>query len=78
MFIANATFNNMGQPFLSTLTNWGRNALALIPLVWIGAYLFDAQGVLIGQSLAVHRLVLWRGYWRCGVSRGAVPDRAKG
>jgi putative MATE family efflux protein len=52
LFVANAAFNNLGQPFLSTFTTWGRNAVALIPLVWIGAWAFDAKGVLIGQSVA--------------------------
>ena len=52
LFIANAAFNNLGQPFLSTFTNWGRNAVALIPLVWIGSAIGGAQGVLIGQALA--------------------------
>ncbi|MFK7838273.1 MAG: MATE family efflux transporter [Sulfitobacter sp.] len=52
LFCANAAFNNLGQPFLSTFTNWGRNAVALIPLVYLGSWTFGAQGVLIGQALA--------------------------
>ncbi|MEM9967158.1 MAG: MATE family efflux transporter [Pseudomonadota bacterium] len=52
LFVANAAFNNLGQPFLSTFTNWGRNAVALIPFVWLGAWIYGAQGVLIGQALA--------------------------
>ena len=52
LFVANAAFNNLGHPFYSTFTNWGRNAIALIPLVWIGSALGGAQGVLIGQALA--------------------------
>ncbi len=78
LFIANATFNNMGQPFLSTLTNWGRNALALIPLVWIGALLFGAQGVLIGQSLAgvLFGIIAWVLALRC-IARGGGPVRKK-
>ena len=61
MFVANAAFNNLGKPFLSTLTNWGRNALALIPLVWLGSTLFGAPGVLIGQAVAgvVFGIVAW-------------------
>ncbi len=52
LFVANAAFNNLGHPFYSTFTNWGRNAVALIPLVFLGSWAFGAQGVLIGQSLA--------------------------
>ncbi|MEM7521341.1 MAG: MATE family efflux transporter, partial [Pseudomonadota bacterium] len=61
LFVANAAFNNLGHPFFSTFTNWGRNAIALIPLVWLGSVLFGAPGVLIGQSLAgvVFGVVAW-------------------
>lgn len=52
LFVANAAFNNLGHPFYSTFTNWGRNALALIPLVWVGSYWFGAAGVLIGQAVS--------------------------
>lgn len=52
LFVCNAVFNNMGKPFLSTMTNWGRNALALIPLVWLGSLWGGASGVLIGQAAA--------------------------
>jgi putative MATE family efflux protein len=52
LFIANAAFNNLGHPFYSTGMNWGRNTIAMIPLVWLGAALFGAPGVLIGQALA--------------------------
>ncbi len=76
LFVANAMFNNMGQPFLSTLTNWGRNALALIPLVWIGSLVFAAQGVLIGQALAgvLFGIVAWVLALRC-IARGGGGDR---
>ena len=52
LFIANAAFNNLGHPFYSTGMNWGRNTVAMVPLVWLGATLFGAPGVLIGQALA--------------------------
>jgi len=52
LFIANAAFNNLGHPFYSTGMNWGRNTVAMIPMVWLGAALFGAPGVLIGQVLA--------------------------
>ncbi|MDJ0638260.1 MAG: MATE family efflux transporter [Paracoccaceae bacterium] len=50
IFVANAAFNNLGHPFYSTLTNWGRHTLGTIPPVMLGAALFGAPGVLIGQA----------------------------
>jgi len=51
IFVANAGFNNLGHPFYSTLTNWGRHTLGTIPLVWVFSLWFGAPGVLIGQGL---------------------------
>lgn len=52
LFVSNAAFNNLGHPFYSTWMNWGRNTVAMVPMVWLGALLFGAPGVLIGQALA--------------------------
>ncbi|WP_420567488.1 MATE family efflux transporter [Thalassovita sp.] len=49
IFIANASYNNLGHPFYSTWINWGRNTLGMVPFVAIGALLWGAEGVLIGQ-----------------------------
>ncbi|MGJ8546441.1 MAG: MATE family efflux transporter [Sulfitobacter sp.] len=61
MFVANATFNNMGAPYWSTFVNWGRNLVALVPLVFVGSYLWGAPGVLIGQSAAgvIAGIIAW-------------------
>lgn len=74
LFVSNAVFNNLGKPFLSTYTNWGRNAVALIPLVWIGSALYGAQGVLIGQSLAgvLFGIVAWVMALQT-IARGGAP-----
>ncbi|WP_299843836.1 MATE family efflux transporter [uncultured Roseovarius sp.] len=51
IFVANASFNNLGHPGYSTLINWGRNTLGTWPLViWAGAT-WGAPGVLIGQAI---------------------------
>lgn len=50
IFVSNAAFNNLGHPFLSTWINWGRHTLGTIPLVILGAAMFGAPGVLIGQA----------------------------
>jgi putative MATE family efflux protein len=79
LFVANAAFNNLGRPFLSTFTNWGRNAVALIPLVYLGSALFGAQGVLIGQSLSgvVFGIVAWVLALRCIAAGGKPEDAAR-
>ncbi len=65
LFVTNAAFNNLGHPFYSTVTNWGRHTLGTIPPVMLGAALFGAPGVLIGQAFggivfALFALVLVR------------------
>jgi Na+-driven multidrug efflux pump len=49
LFVANAAFNNLGFPLLSTVFNWGRATLGTIPFVTIGAG-YGPAGVLIGQA----------------------------
>ncbi len=50
-FIANASFNNLGKPIWSTVSNWGRILVGTIPLAWLGAKLFGVYGVLIGEAI---------------------------
>lgn len=49
IFVGNAAYNNLGHPFYSTWVNWGRNTLGVFPFVYVGAQLWGASGVLIGQ-----------------------------
>jgi Na+-driven multidrug efflux pump len=51
LFVANAAFNNLGHPFYSTLTNWGRHTLGTVPPVMFFAWWLGAPGVLIGQAV---------------------------
>lgn len=51
IFVANASFNNLGHPFWSTWVNWGRHTLGTIPFVMLGAAIWGAPGVLIGQAV---------------------------
>jgi len=53
LFVANAAFNNLGFAFYSTILNWGRATLGVIPFVWLGARWFGATGVLAGYGLGV-------------------------
>ncbi|MEL7091851.1 MAG: MATE family efflux transporter [Pseudomonadota bacterium] len=52
LFVSNAAFNNLGHPFYSTWMNWGRNTVAMVPLVLMGSWVFGAKGVLVGQALS--------------------------
>ena len=44
VFVANASFNNLGYPLLSTFFNWGRATLGMIPFAYFGAADRRAQG----------------------------------
>lgn len=46
LFLANASFNNLGFPLLSTVFNWGRATLGTIPLAVIGARYAGPEGAI--------------------------------
>lgn len=50
LFVANAAFNNLGYPLLSTAFNWGRATLGTIPFAYWGSH-YGSGGVLIGQAV---------------------------
>jgi putative MATE family efflux protein len=49
LFVANATFNNLDRPLLSTLFNWSRATLGTLPFVAVGMR-HGPVGVMIGQA----------------------------
>ncbi|MDQ0391564.1 MATE family efflux transporter [Labrys monachus] len=51
LFVANASFNNLGFPIASTIFNWGKTTLGTIPFALAGATLWGAEGALAGQGL---------------------------
>ncbi|PSJ58630.1 MATE family efflux transporter [Mesorhizobium soli] len=51
IFVSSAAFNNLGYPTYSTVFNWGRSTLGVIPFVWAGAHFYGAKGVLAGWGL---------------------------
>ncbi|MCI4663600.1 MAG: MATE family efflux transporter [Neomegalonema sp.] len=51
LFAANASFNNLGRPLISTIANWGRHTLGTMPLASLGAAWFGAPGAMLGQGL---------------------------
>jgi putative MATE family efflux protein len=51
IFVSSAAFNNLGYPTYSTVFNWGRSTLGVIPFVWVGAHFYGAKGVIAGWGL---------------------------
>lgn len=51
LFVANAVFNTLGRPHLSTALNWGRATIGTVPFVMAGGHYFDAPGVLAGNMV---------------------------
>jgi putative MATE family efflux protein len=50
LFLANASFNNLGFPFLSTAFNWGRATIGTMPFAYAGAAWGGPVGVLAGVA----------------------------
>lgn len=53
VFIASAAFNNLGHPRYSTVLNWGRSTLGVIPFVSLGAAWYGVKGALAGSGVGV-------------------------
>ena len=51
LFVANASFNNLGKPILSTILNWGKATIGTIPFVTLGASYDGAFGILLGSAV---------------------------
>ncbi|MCB5175353.1 MATE family efflux transporter [Microvirga lenta] len=51
VFVANASFNNLGFPLFSTFFNWGRATLGMIPFAYFGAEIGGPIGALVGIGL---------------------------
>ncbi|HCE50827.1 MAG TPA: MATE family efflux transporter, partial [Shewanella baltica] len=65
LFVANASFNNLGKAKYSTLFNVGKATLGTVPFVYFGALWGGVYGVLIGQilgSILFGTLGVWVAY----------------
>ncbi|KZN12965.1 MATE family efflux transporter [Marinomonas sp. TW1] len=51
LFIAIATFNNLGRPLHSTLLNFARATLGTWPLIIVFSWFMGAEGILFGQAV---------------------------
>jgi Na+-driven multidrug efflux pump len=52
LFVANASFNNLGRPLWSTRANWFRDGLLMYPMAVAGAWAAGASGIVWAQALA--------------------------
>jgi len=74
VFVANAAYNNLGWPVLSTAINWGRATLGTIPFVTFGAAWYGPEGGYLGMILgaALFGVIAVAGSYRL-VGRLAPP-----
>ncbi|PVE26304.1 MATE family efflux transporter [Microvirga sp. KLBC 81] len=77
VFVANASFNNLGYPLLSTFFNWGRATLGMIPFAYFGAQMGGPKGALIGigaGSIVFGIAAIITAFWTIRrLERQAVP-----
>lgn len=50
-FVAQAAFNNLGRPTLSTLYNWGKATLGTVPFAYAGVALAGVEGMMVGTAI---------------------------
>jgi hypothetical protein len=51
LFVANASYNNLGRAYLATLFNYAKVFLGVVPAAYLGATLYGARGLMIGEVL---------------------------
>ena len=51
LFVANASFNNLGAPVLATVFNWGKATIGTGPFAIGGAQWGGAEGAFLGQGI---------------------------
>lgn len=69
LFVANASFNNLGFPLFSTGFNWARATLGIVPFGLLGAHLGGAKGALTGVALgsvAFGVAAIFAAFWAVG------------
>jgi len=51
LFCANAGFNNLSKPLYSTVLNWSRQTVFLVPFTLFATHYWQAKGVLLGPAI---------------------------
>lgn len=77
LFVSNSAFNALGKPGRSTLTNWVRDGIMILPLAIVFSQWFDAPGVIYAQAFAnllVGALAaLWGWHYVKSLQRSTLP-----
>ncbi|MEM6300449.1 MAG: MATE family efflux transporter [Pseudomonadota bacterium] len=53
LFVANASFNNLGRAYFATLFNYAKVLLGVIPGAYLGSQYLNARGALLGESIGM-------------------------
>lgn len=83
LFVANASFNNLGFPLLATGFNWGRVLLGTIPFAWLGARYGGPFGAMAASLAAgagfglVAARVSWTTLGKIAIA-GKMPPAGRG
>ncbi len=79
LFLANAAFNNLGFPLLSTAFNWGRATLGTMPLAVLGGWLAGPEGALAGTGIGslIFGTAAIRAAWRTVDALERRPQASK-
>jgi putative MATE family efflux protein len=78
LFTANAAFNNLGFPFLSTAFNWGRATIGTMPFAAFGAQLAGPEGAIAGVgvgSCLFGLAAIWTAFRTIGTLERRAPPR---
>jgi putative MATE family efflux protein len=51
LFIGNTACNNLGHPAWSTVMNWLRNTLGLVPFLWLGREYYGLDGIVVAPAI---------------------------
>lgn len=76
LFVANASFNNLGYAFYSTALNWGRSTIGVVPFVGLGAHYYGINGIIAGYGLGVVAFGV-AGGWLCFRTLTTMANKAK-
>lgn len=53
LFVANASFNNLGRAYFATFFNYAKVLLGIIPCAYLGAQWMGARGAMIGEGIGM-------------------------
>ena len=77
LFVSNAAFNNLGRPGRSTLVNWLRDGVLILPAALYMGAIWGAPGVVYAQALVGAAVGLLSAVWGWVFVRGFLaPPRA--